>query len=90
MNYLLVRHKVDDFPSWKEIFDSHAAAQREAGLRVEKILRNTDNPSEVVLLFSAVSLQKAREFVSQPEAPEAKQQSGVIDEPDIYFLTDGA
>ena len=90
MNYLLVRHKVDDFPSWKEVFDSHAPARREAGLRVERVLRNTDNPSEVILLYSAVSLQKAREFMTHPDAHEAKRQSGVIDEPDVYFLTEGA
>lgn len=87
MTYMLVRHKVADFPAWKRVFDSHRAAQQKAGLRVERVLRNLDDPSEVVLLFEVSDLGRARGFVSSPEVPEAKGQSGVVDAPDIYFLS---
>jgi hypothetical protein len=87
MTYMLVRHKVADFARWKEVFESHAAAQREAGLRVEKVLRNLDDPDEVFLLFEVSNLEKARGFVASPEVPEAKRQSGVVDDPDIYLLS---
>lgn len=87
MTYMLVRHKVADFSNWKRVFDSHSAAQKESGLGVEKVLRNVDDPNEVFLLFEVTDLEKARGFVSSPEVPEAKQQSGVVDNPDIYFLS---
>jgi hypothetical protein len=50
-------------------------------------LRNVGNPNEVFLLFQAEDLKKARAFVTSPDVPGAKQQSGVVGEPDIYFLT---
>jgi hypothetical protein len=87
MTYMLVRHKVADFSSWKRVFDSHSAAQQEAGLRVEKVLRNVGHPNEVFLFFQVTDLEKARGFVSSPQVPEAQQQSGVLDKPDIYILS---
>ena len=87
MTYMLVRHKVADFDKWKRVFDSHETAQRESGLRVDKVVRNLEDPTEVVLWFEVTDLEKARGFVSSPEVPDAQQQSGVVDKPDIYFLS---
>jgi hypothetical protein len=86
MTYMLVRHKVADFSQWKRVFDAHAAAQQESGMKVEKVLRNIDEPNEVFLLFEVTQIAKARAFVTSPEVPQAMQASGVVDNPDIYFL----
>jgi hypothetical protein len=87
MGYLLVRHKVKEFDEWKRLFDAHGEAQRKAGLRIEKVMRNTYEPNEVFLFFEVLDLAKARGFVYSPEVPKAQAQSGVVDKPDIYFLT---
>jgi hypothetical protein len=87
MHHLLVRHEVADFEAWKAVFDSHAEAQHEAGLRVTRVLRNIDNPNDVFLLFEVDDLEKARGFVSSPAVPEAQRDSGVIGEPEIVFLS---
>ena len=86
MAYMLARQKVSDFSRWRQVFDSHSTAQRQSGLVVEKVLRNMDDPNEVFVLFEVPDLQKARGFVGSPEVPEAKRQSGVIGDTDIYFL----
>jgi hypothetical protein len=86
MPHLLVRHKVADFPEWKRVFDSHASAQRQAGLSVKHLFRNTENPNEVFILFEAQTLEGARGFVTAPDVPEAQHSSGVLDTPDIYYL----
>ena len=80
---MLVRHKVADFDKWKQVFDSHAIAQQESGPRVKKVLRNLDDPAEVIPWFEVTGLEKARAFVNSPEVRDARQQSGVVDEPDI-------
>ena len=86
MILMLCRHKVTDFARWKQVFDSHAAAQRGAGLRVEHVLRNFDDPNEVFLLFEVTDIEKARGFVSSSDLPEVQKQAGVIGKPDIWFL----
>jgi hypothetical protein len=40
MTYMLCRNRVADFPLWKDVFASHAAAHRDAGLRLVNIWRN--------------------------------------------------
>jgi hypothetical protein len=86
MGYLLVRHKVKEFQEWKRVFDAHKHAQVEAGLRIEKVMRNLYEPNEVFLFFEVVDLAKARGFVFGSQVPKAQHESGVVDNPDIYFL----
>jgi hypothetical protein len=86
MNYILIRHKVADFGKWKPVYDGHASARAAAGLKEERLLRNIDNPNEVVLLFSAQDLNKAKEFAGSDDLRQRMQQAGVIDKPDVWFL----
>ncbi|MEW5874348.1 MAG: DUF3764 family protein [Candidatus Zixiibacteriota bacterium] len=86
MPHLLVHHKVADFDEWKRVFDSHATAQREAGLHIDRIFRGIDDPSEITLLFEVTNLERARAFVASSDVPRAQSQSGVIGTPEIRFL----
>lgn len=86
MGYLLVRHKVKEFQEWKRVFDMHKSAQHDAGLRIEKIMRNLYEPNEVFLFFEVMDLAKARGFISSPQVAGAQTEAGVVDKPDIYFL----
>jgi hypothetical protein len=86
MPHLLVRHKVSDFAKWKSAYDTHAPARHEGGLKEEHLLRNLDNPNEVILLFAVKDLEKAKAFAGSANLREAMQAAGVVDKPDIYFL----
>lgn len=86
MTYLMVRHQVADFGEWKPIYDAHAPARAKAGLKQEQLLRNIDNPDEIVLLFSAEDLGKAKTFAASADLREVMQKAGVTGKPDVYFL----
>jgi len=86
MKHMLVRHKVADFEAWKKIFDSHAGAQKDAGLVLENLMRNTKDPNEIFLFFTVTDPDAAHAFVNAPAAYEAKDESGVLDEPDCWYL----
>jgi hypothetical protein len=86
MPYLLIRHKVRDFNAWKPVYDAHLPAREAAGLRELHVLRNVEDVTEVVLLFEAENLGKAREFVSSEDLRHAMERAGVVDQPDLYFL----
>ena len=86
MTYLMVRHKVADFGEWKPVYDAHAPARAKAGLKEEHLFRNMDNPDEIVLLFSAEDLGKAKAFAGSADLREAMQKAGVTDKPDLHFL----
>jgi len=86
-SYMLLRHKVRDFTTWKVGYDAHAPARAEAGLSEQYLLRNADNPNEVVALFEAKDLPRARAFSESADLRLKMQEVGVVDKPDIYFLT---
>ena len=72
--------------SLSEVFASHEDAQRQAGLRLERLWQSVDDPNEVFMLFQVDDLDKARGFVTSPTVPQAQQASGVVGQPDIYFV----
>ena len=84
--HVLVRHKVSDFARWKPVYDDHLPARQKAGLKEVHLLRNTEDPNEVILLFSAEDLDKAKAFVASDDLRHAMQRAGVSDKPDVYFL----
>jgi hypothetical protein len=85
-SYLLIRHKVTDFKTWKAGYDSHQAMRTEAGLTEKYLLRSADDPNEVVALFEAQDMDRAKGFATSTELREKMQEFGVADRPDIYFL----
>jgi hypothetical protein len=86
MTYLLIRHRVADFATWKPVYDAHALARAAAGLTDVDLLRELDDPNQIVLLFEVSDLQKAKEFADSPSLRDAMRNAGVIDKPDLYFL----
>jgi hypothetical protein len=87
MPHMLVRHKVQDFAKWKTGYDGHLPARQAAGLTERLLARSADNPNEVILLFEARDLGKARAFACSTDLKQKMQEVGVVDKPDIYFLT---
>jgi len=70
---------VSDFLRWKSVFASHEAAHQEAGLRLLSIWRSVEEPNNVFFMFEVANLDKARKFISNPEAAKAGESSGVVD-----------
>ena len=88
MYYLMCKHKVEDYTQWRRVFDADAEAQRESGLHLLHVLRDTADPNLVVLFFRADDLSKARAFTDAPSASESAESSGVIGVPEMLFLSD--
>lgn len=85
-SYVLVRHKVKDFSEWKRGYDAHLPKRVEAGLTEKQLLRGAQEPNEVVVLFEAKDLGRAKTFAESTALKEVMQKAGVMDKPDIYFL----
>jgi hypothetical protein len=86
MAYLLIRHKVKEFKTWKTGYDGHQSKRTEAGLTEKYLLRNSDDANEVVILFEVQDINRAKAFAASADLREKMQEVGVVDKPDIYFL----
>ncbi len=88
MQYLYVKQKVEDFDRWYSVFNSHAQAQQEAGLKDLQLFRDNSDPNTIVCLFRVYDMEKARAFTETPEAEDAQEESGMIGEPEVLWLNE--
>ena len=51
-------------------------------------LHLADDANEVVLLFEAQDVNRAKAFTDSSDLHEKMEEIGVIDKPDIYFLNE--
>jgi hypothetical protein len=82
---MLCRNKVADFGKWKAIFDTHKEAHRRAGLTLESLWQVVEDPRNVFFVFAVADLNRAKAFISAPDAAQAGKDSGVI-EGDYWFV----
>lgn len=77
MKYVLIIHEVENYESWKKIFDNAAAIRAEAGERKYQVLKYKDNPNKIVHFSSWTSLEDAKRFFESPELVKIRLEAGV-------------
>jgi hypothetical protein len=89
MVHIIVRHKVADFAKWKPVYEDHRSMREAAGIKDQHLWRNADDPNEIILLFEAPDMAKAKEFADSTDLKEKMQAAGVQGAPEFVFLTNG-
>ena len=87
MVHLLCRNKVADFERWHEVFVSHRDAHQKAGLWLEQLWRDANDPENVFFLFRVDDVGRAITFMSTPDAEAAAAESGVVNG-EYHFLNE--
>ncbi|MDH3744094.1 MAG: hypothetical protein OES47_03215 [Acidobacteriota bacterium] len=88
MMRMLCRNRVMDYEKWWAIFSSHTTAHRDAGLELEHVWRDIDDPANVFFVFAVHDIDRARAFIDAPAAEEAGEESGVLE--GEYHFVEGA
>ena len=84
---MLCRNKVADFGRWKTVFASHKEAHQRAGLTLEGLWQVMGDPCEVFFVFAVADIERAKAFISAPDAGQAAKESGVL-AGDYWFVED--
>ena len=88
MTYVLVKHKVRDYPAWKTEFDNFSDFRKSSGEKSYRILRPAGDDNNLTLLFEWDSDANAEKFFTSSKLKLAMQQAGVAEEPNIQFLSE--
>lgn len=83
---VLIRHAVSDYDKWKTVYDELKPTVKSMGARVQRLLKNSENGRELVVLSEFDSAAKAREFAHSETLKNAMKRAGVADTPTMYFL----
>ena len=90
MTHLLIKHKVQDYPSWKKTFDGFIDARRAGGEKSFQILHPENEGNNLLVFFEWDNINNAKKFVNSPELKEAMNNAGVVEQPEVYFLEEYA
>jgi heme-degrading monooxygenase HmoA len=85
MATVAVRHRVNDFETWLSTYKEHGAVRERIGCTGDSILRDSNDPNEVLVLTQWPSNAAAQAFATDPSLPDAMHKAGVVGEPRIEF-----
>ena len=88
MPALLIRQHVRDVETWRRVLDEEAGIRRANGSRGEHHFRSAEDASEVWLLLEWDDLFRAELFVRSDDLRAALARSGVVGQPDYWYLDD--
>lgn len=88
MAVLMIRHRVQDYESWRAAFEEDACARYAHGSRRERVFRADADADEVLIYLEWDNADRAHLFVRSDDLREAMVRSGVADRPDVWILND--
>ena len=85
MPHMPIIHEVQDYESWKLIFDQAADMRREAGECSYQVLHYENDPKKVVYLSKWTSLDHAKAFFESERVLNIRKAAGVKSPEFIYL-----
>lgn len=85
MQYVLIIHEVEDYPTWKKIFDNAAGIRKEAGERTYRVLKYENDANKIVHFSQWTSLENAKAFFESPKLVQIRKDAGV-NAPEFIYL----
>jgi uncharacterized protein (DUF1330 family) len=86
MAWTHIRHRVEDYPKWKEGFDSTAEYKRSHGWKGYRIHAIEGDNNHLLVMEEFETEDQVREFLGSDYLREAMGRAGVSDEPDILVV----
>jgi quinol monooxygenase YgiN len=85
MSTLIVKHTVNDYGNWKQVYDDFASVRKEKGVTGANVYRIADDPNTLIVTHQFKDLGKARAFANSEELRSAMANAGVEGPPEIWF-----
>jgi hypothetical protein len=78
--------EVEDFPSWKRMFEGQAQLRRDAGIAFTQISHDISNPKLLTVYIAGPDANRVRAFATSPELKARMQKAGVKGTPQGELL----
>jgi len=88
MSHIFVRHRVEDYPKWKEVFDNFVDTRKSFGEKSFQVLQHNEDANNLYVLFQWDSMENAHKFFESSDLKNAMEQAGVAKAPEIHFLNE--
>ena len=85
MATMVIRHPVADYAKWKQAYDGAEDLRQQHGCTNQRVLREVDDSSTILVLHEFATLSAAQAFASDPGLEAAMKSGGVSAPPRIEF-----
>jgi uncharacterized protein (DUF1330 family) len=82
----LILHRVNNYDTFREVYDSVAPMQAAGGVTSQSVHQMAGDPDNVLVIHEFDSLEIARRFFANPDLRDAMIRGGVKGEPRIEFF----
>jgi quinol monooxygenase YgiN len=84
---VVINHDVEDYTAWKQAFDRHAGARRNAGIVAAHVNQDAENPNRLSVYLAGADRAKLAAFVGDIALMAAMRDAGVTGPPHILDIT---
>lgn len=88
MATLFVRHKVEDFGTWKKAYDAFDKERKTMGVTGHGVYQLEDNPNDVTVFHEFDNMNAAKNFANSDRLKEVMKGAGVVGKPDMWFTVE--
>jgi heme-degrading monooxygenase HmoA len=79
MIVMAIKHKVQDYATWKSVYDTLPPTA--AGAKFARVNRATNDPNDILIVSGWNTEKEAQAFKKNPDLGAAMQRAGVIGVP---------
>ena len=83
MSFYVVSHKVEDFNSWKKVYDGFESIRERFGVKEQLLLQASEDQNHVLVVGEG-DLSAIQEFLQSSELQEGMKSAGVSSEPNLF------
>jgi len=80
----IVRHTVEDFAAWKNLFDNHEA-RISAGFGDTRVFTSIDDRNDVMVVIEFDDMEKGRAFMESEDLRRTMEKGGVTAPPAVFI-----
>ncbi len=74
MALMLIHHRVKDYDAWRPLYDAHENSRASAGITNGRVFRKAEDPNDLVILFDAADVAKARSWTTSEDLKSTMQK----------------
>ncbi|MBA3829007.1 MAG: hypothetical protein H0X33_08730 [Taibaiella sp.] len=86
MATVILNHKVTDYNTWKQGYDSDKARRENAGMKEIFVGQRHDDPGMAYMIWEVADTSAIDKMMSDPDLQQTMQQAGVISKPEMIIL----
>jgi hypothetical protein len=86
MAWILIEHKVNDYNTWKQVYDRTAEVKRRNGWKRYRVFQVAQERTHLIVMDQFERADQAQEYLNSDFLKDALKQMGVVGTPTMLLL----